>query len=167
MDTVIARSRSKAGWALVGCAAFVAVSVALIASGHPVGVPVGVLGAVTFGAFGVLWAALGLRSGPGLLVDDHGFDDRSSAVAVGRVPWSDVVSVGAVEVAGVPTIVVRVHDPEAYVGRVRLVPLRTSFFAPTSWVSKPVRRLRTVRPDFFVTLRPARRSRSRLRPPTC
>ena len=50
---------------------------------------------LTFGLFGSAWIVLSLRANPGLVVDDTGFDDRSSAVAVGRVPWSDVTSVSA------------------------------------------------------------------------
>ena len=41
---------------------------------------------LTFGLFGSAWIVLSLRANPGLVVDDTGFDDRSSAVAVGRVP---------------------------------------------------------------------------------
>ena len=40
---------------------------------------------LTFGLFGSAWIVLSLRANPGLVVDDTGFDDRSSAVAVGRV----------------------------------------------------------------------------------
>ena len=155
MAVVIARSRTKAAWATVGCAAFVAGSVALVATGSPIAVVTGAVGALTFSAFGVIWAALGFRRGPGVLVDEHGFDDRSSALAVGRVPWGDVVSVRSVVVEGVAIVVVGVREPEAYVARVPRWG-RAAARANTVLVGSPVTLssvgLRTTPEDLLTTL---------------
>ena len=117
MDITIARSRIKAAAALLGCVIFVVASLAIIATGSAVGFVAGLVGAVTFGVFGILWAWLGFRPGPGLRIDDDGFDDRSSAVAVGRVPWADVTGIGSWGAFGSSSVVVAVRDPEEYVSR--------------------------------------------------
>lgn len=111
-----ARSRTKAATVLLGCLAFLAMAVFLMTTG-PAGVVVGVLVGIVFGVFGVLWAALGFRPGPGLVVRDDGFDDRSSALSVGWVPWSDVHGLGTWTMSGNTCVVVHVADPVAYAAR--------------------------------------------------
>lgn len=116
MQVDFARSRTKAAAILLGCLAFLAMAVFLMTTG-PLGIVVGALVGLTFGVFGVLWSALGFRSGPGLVVDDDGFDDRSSALSVGPVPWSDVLGIGVWSMSGNPCVVVHVDDPHAYARR--------------------------------------------------
>lgn len=110
------RSRGKNVLALLGCIGFIAVSVLLVLFGGPSGVVVGVLGAVTFGVFLVLWVRMALRGG-GLVVDGEGLDDHSSATAVGRVPWADVVEVSERTDLGSPVVVVTVRNPDSYLAR--------------------------------------------------
>ena len=111
------RSPGKSGLALLGCLGFIAVSLTLMRFGGPFGVAVGVLGTVTFGVFLVLWVRMALRGG-GLVIDDEGLDDHSSATAVGRVPWADVVGVAERADLGSPIVVVTVRNPHAYLTRV-------------------------------------------------
>ena len=118
MDVTIARSRTKAAAALLGCVLFVVASLAIVSTGTAIGFVVGVVGAVIFGVFGVLWAWLGFRPGPGLRIDEDGFEDRSSAVSVGRVPWTDVTGIGSWGAFGSSSVVVSVRDPHAYAQRV-------------------------------------------------
>src|SRR4029453_10621842 len=94
MHVEVERSRAKGLAALLGCALFVVASLAIIAQGSAVTLVVGAVGLLTFAGFGIAWIVLLLRTGPGLVVDDTGFDDRSSlGVAAGRVLWADVTSV--------------------------------------------------------------------------
>ena len=93
MPVVVARSRPKMLLCAAGAVAFVVASLAIIARGSAITLVVGVVGVVTFSAFGLGWIVLSLRAGPVLVVDETAFDDRSLLVAVGRVLWSDVVSV--------------------------------------------------------------------------
>ncbi|CAM3897974.1 hypothetical protein NOZE110980_19330 [Nocardioides zeicaulis] len=51
------------------------------------------------------------------MVDDEGFDDHSSALSVGRVPWSDVVGIRTWTMSGSTSVVVHVVDPVAYARR--------------------------------------------------
>lgn len=117
MHVVVERSRPKGLAALLGCALFILASLAIIAQGSAVTLVVGVVGLLTFTGFGIGWIVLLLRPGPGLVVDDTGFDDRSSATAVGRVPWVDVRLVSQRSIAGTPLLIVEVRDPAAYSSR--------------------------------------------------
>ena len=110
------RSRGKNLLALLGCLGLIGVSLLLMRSGGPFGLAVGIIGTVTFGVFLVLWVRMAVRGG-GLVVDDEGLDDRSSATAVGRVPWADVVAVSERTDFGSPIVVVGVRDPESYLAR--------------------------------------------------
>ena len=117
MYVVVERSRAKGPASLLGCALFVVASLAIIAQGSALKLVVGALGLLTFAGFGIAWTVLLLRAGPGLVVDDTGFDDNSSAVAVGRVHWADVTSVSERSVFGTSLLVFDVRDPEAYLAR--------------------------------------------------
>jgi len=117
----IPRSRTKAFGLLVASAGFVALGSWMLRANETYrGVPAPLIGvaAMVFGGaalfFGVRW--LRDRS-PGMILDDDGFDDRSSAVAVGRVPWRDVQDVQTMTIAGQRFIVVRVHEPAPYIER--------------------------------------------------
>jgi hypothetical protein len=118
MHVVVERSRAKGLAALLGCALFIVASLAIIAQGSAITFVVGAVGLLTFTGFGIAWIVLLLRTGPGLVVDDTGFDDRSSlGVAAGRVLWADVTSVSQRSVFTTSHVVVNVRDPEAYLAR--------------------------------------------------
>ena len=117
MGVVVERSRAKGLAALLGCAIFIVASLAIIAQGSALTLVVGVVGLLTFAGFGIGWIVLLSRTGPGLVVDDTGFDDRSSASAVGRVLWADVTSVSQRSIFTTSLVVVDVRDPEVYLAR--------------------------------------------------
>ena len=103
--------------ALLGCVLFVIASLAILAQGTATSFVVGVVGLVTFAGFGAGWVWLTLRRGPGLVVDEDGFDDASSLVSVGRVRWADVEDVVTWGTLGSTTVVVLVRNPDAYLAR--------------------------------------------------
>jgi len=117
VHVVVERSRAKALASILGCALFVVASLAIVAQGSVLTLVVGAVGVVTFAGFGIGWIVLVLRTGPGLVVDDTGFSDHSSVVAVGRVLWSDVTSVTERSVRGTSFVVVEVREPYAYLAR--------------------------------------------------
>jgi hypothetical protein len=120
-----------------GAVVFVVASLAMIAQGSAITLLVGVVGVATFSAFGLGWVLLSLRAGPGLVVDETGFDDRSSLVAVGRVVWSDVLSVSQWTAFGSSHVVVTVRNPEMYTARQSWLP-RLAGFANSKLVGSPV-----------------------------
>ena len=124
MGVVVERSRGKILLAFLGSVGFVVLSLAILTVGSASSLVVGVLGALTFGAFAVGWLLILFRGGPGLVLDDDGFEDHSSGVAVGRVPWTDVTSVDRWGAFGSAFVVVRVRDPAVYLARL-------------SWLARP------------------------------
>ncbi|WP_156971302.1 STM3941 family protein [Knoellia sinensis] len=120
-SVVIERSRVKTLLALGGCVLFVVGSVAIWRAESPV---IGILGLVTFGVFGAYILHALFRSGPGLVVDDEGFTDQSSAGAVGRVLWADVTELGTWSHQGANVLVVGLRNPEDYVARLSAVSRR-------------------------------------------
>jgi len=117
MFAVIERSRAKGLASVLVCAVFVWASLAIIAEGSALTLIVGAVGVLTFGWFGIAWVVLLLRTGPGLVVDDRGFDDNSSAVAVGRVLWADVIMVSERSFGWTSFVVVKVREPTVYLAR--------------------------------------------------
>jgi hypothetical protein len=134
---VVERSRTKGLLALGGCVVFVVLCLLIATTGHPVALAIAVLGIVTFGTFGALWVRQLFRSGPGLVVDDHGFDDASSAIGVGRVPWSDVTHVSTWGMPGSRNVVVHVRNPGDHLERLGWF-ARRSARANISLVGSPV-----------------------------
>ena len=119
MQVVVGRSRAKSVAGLLGCVLFVAASLAIIAEGSALTLIVGTVGFVTFVGFGIGWIVVLLRAGPGLVVDDTGFDDTSSLTAVGRVLWEDVTRVSELSIFWTSFVIIRVRDPELYLARLR------------------------------------------------
>jgi hypothetical protein len=117
VPTTIERSRGKSVLALLACVLFVVASLGILARGTATSFVVGVAGLVTFAGFGVGWVWLSLRRGPGLVVDEDGFDDASSLVSVGRVRWSDVRDVVTWGAFGSTNVVVLVRNPDEYLAR--------------------------------------------------
>ncbi len=122
MQAVVARSRAKSLAGLLGCALFVAASLAIIAEGSALTLIIGTVGVATFVGFGIGWIVVLLKAGPGLVVDETGFEDTSSLTAVARVLWADVTQVSELSIAGTPLVVIGVRDPELYVTRLRGLP---------------------------------------------
>ena len=91
MSAVIERSRAKGLASVLVCAVFVWASLAIIAEGSALTLIVGAVGVLTFGWFGIAWVVYLLRTGPGLVVDDRGFDDNSSAVS-GNARWCNAAA---------------------------------------------------------------------------
>ena len=72
---------------------------------------VGVAIAAAAPAFAV---ARAVRPGFVLRIDDEGLLDRSSAVSVGRIAWSEIDRVELCQVRGVEILGVHLADPEAF-----------------------------------------------------
>ena len=137
MNVEVERSRVKGLAAILGCVLFILASLAIIAQGSALTLVVGTVGLLTFIGFGIGWIVLLLRTGPGLVVDDTGFDDRSSATATGRVSWADVKLLSRRSIAGTPLVVVDVRDPEAYSARLSRF-ARVVASANRHWLGSPV-----------------------------
>lgn len=54
---------------------------------------------------------------PGLIIDDQGIVDHSSAVAVGRILWCDCVALIVTEIVGQRFITILVLEPQKYTAR--------------------------------------------------
>ena len=98
MQVVVARSRAKSVAGLLGCVLLITASLAIIAEGSALTLVVGTVGGVIFVGFGIGWIVVLLRAGPGLVVDETGFDDSSSLTPVGRVLWADVTNVSGLSI---------------------------------------------------------------------
>ena len=124
---VIPVSRKKLWLLLAGALAFTAAGVWMAI--HPIELNqaryrnstfnaiMGGLGAVFFGVC-AWFIGRKIRTGePGLIIDPSGFTDRSSATAVGWVPWSDVDHLSVINVHGRRLILVQVRNPSNYLSR--------------------------------------------------
>lgn len=76
-----------------------------------------IAGTLFFGRCAIygVWKLFDAR--PGLVIDAIGILDNSSAVAVGKIPWEDVRSVGQYEISGQRFVIIFVKEPEKYVNR--------------------------------------------------
>ncbi|MFT3807976.1 STM3941 family protein [Arenimonas sp.] len=75
------------------------------------------------GMFGIAFFGLGAVFGlfklfdraPGLVLDERGFSHRSSALASGFVPWSDVTGVDVYQIQRQKMLVVKLVNPQKYI----------------------------------------------------
>jgi hypothetical protein len=77
----------------------------------------GVAAVLFFGACGVYAIAKIFDRKPGLVLGPTGIVDNSSAVAAGFIPWSEVTDVRIYQLGVQRMLVVKVSDPEKYIGR--------------------------------------------------
>ena len=122
MQVVVARSRAKSLACLLGCALFVAASLAIIAAGSALNLIVSTVGGLTFVGFGIGWIVVLVRDGPGLVVHETGFDDTGSLTAGGRVLWADVTTVSELSISGTSFVIIGVRDPQLYLTRLHGLP---------------------------------------------
>ncbi len=54
---------------------------------------------------------------PGIVIDDNGILDNSSAVAVGLIPWKDIKQFATAKVMKQEFLIIIVYNPEFYISR--------------------------------------------------
>lgn len=54
---------------------------------------------------------------PGMIIDEKGVTDNSSAVTVGFIPWEDVIQIAKIEVMKQKMLLILVKNPEDYIQR--------------------------------------------------
>lgn len=74
-----------------------------------------------FGACAVYAIVKVFDGKPGLVLGPTGLVDNSSAVAAGFIPWSEVTGVEIFQLGAQKMLVVKVVDPEKYIGRGNLL----------------------------------------------
>jgi len=70
-----------------------------------------------FGLCGVFAVLKLFDFAPGLIVDSEGIVDNSSAIAAGRIPWTDIRGFEIQTIQNNRILTIQVHDPEKYVQR--------------------------------------------------
>jgi hypothetical protein len=119
-EVVIPLSKKKAALLIAGAVAFVSAAVWIwsCADGTTDAVTVkwlAAIGAGIFGICGVYGCFKVFDDKPGLVVDVQGIVDNSSAVAVGRVPWSDISAITVGSISHQRFLTIHVHDPRKYI----------------------------------------------------
>jgi hypothetical protein len=76
---------------------------------------VAVVGVLFFGLCAI-WGCIKISDGrPGLIIDDKGIVDYSSAVSAGRIPWEEISGLRVSDITGQRFLTVEVTDPQKYV----------------------------------------------------
>lgn len=125
VQLAIARSRRKTlALAVLSCL-FVTAGAWMVAEGATyLGLPTSVIGVAAIVCFGVALVFAVARlfdRRPGLVLSAAGFDDRSSGVAVGFVPWRDVRRLAVMSTMGTSYLAVFVEGAETYAKRGNLL----------------------------------------------
>lgn len=123
-SVVIPLSRSKLVLVMIGAIAFVAVSAWMWvaasqqtdASSQLIQV-LAVVGGLFFGACALYAVVKCFDRRPGLILDPQGIVDHSSALAVGLIPWHEILEVQVVRVMNQKFLSILVSDPEKYLNR--------------------------------------------------
>jgi hypothetical protein len=143
-DIVIPLSKGKLALLLLGSIAFVAGSIWIwsIADSQTRYNPlymkgVAIAGVSFFGLCGIYGCIKVFDGRPGLIVDDQGIVDNSSAVSAGRVPWEEIIGLRISEIAGQRILVIEVTDPQKYIERCGVF-LRMLNAANTKMMGSPI-----------------------------
>lgn len=51
---------------------------------------------------------------PGLILDDNGITDNSSAISVGLILWKDIISIRTIKVQSTKFLIIKVKNPKKY-----------------------------------------------------
>jgi hypothetical protein len=143
-EVVIPLSKGKVALLLLGAVAFVVGSIWIwsIADGQTRYNPlymkaVAIAGVSFFGLCAMYGCVKVFDTRPGLIIDDQGVVDNSSAVAAGRILWNEVVALNVSEIAGQRFITIVVTDPQRFVER-RNVLSRMLNAANTKMTGSPI-----------------------------
>jgi hypothetical protein len=121
LETIIPLSKRKLGWTVVGAAAFVIASIAVLVFATRYTwlyrVAFGGGGAVFFGLVFVFGIKRLTHMPPGLTLTPDGLLDNSNGVSIGAVRWSDVTRVTVSSIASTRFLVFHVRDPAPYFAR--------------------------------------------------
>lgn len=121
-------SRGKQALVGLACLGFVAVSIWLLTLdansiaqhgrfNNPLLIrSVAILGIVFFGALSVFNLRKFFDRRPGIVLSEAGLQDNSTGVSVGFIPWSDITGVDTYRTFNQRTLVVKVSDPQKYLG---------------------------------------------------
>jgi hypothetical protein len=131
-EIVIATSKTKLVLLVAGSLLFVAVSAWMftVARGAAFLLLVAVAGMAFFGLCALVGIKKLFQTEPGLIINRDGIHDRSSGVAAGFIPWSDIDGFSVFEIQKQKMIVVKVVDPEKYIaigGAIRQAVNRANF----------------------------------------
>ena len=79
---------------------------------------VAAIASILFFGFGTFYFSRKLTDKkPGIVIDDEGITDNSSAVAVGLIPWSDIKQLAKAKVMKQEFIIIVVNNPEYYLSQ--------------------------------------------------
>jgi hypothetical protein len=123
-ELVIRLSKSKLVLLILGAVAFVGASVWIWSISEiqtrfdPLFVKaIAVAGVSFFGLCAIYGCFKVFDFRPGLIIDDQGIVDNSSAVAAGRILWHEVIGLKVSEIARQRFITIEVVDPKRFVDR--------------------------------------------------
>lgn len=77
----------------------------------------GVVGILFFGFVAVKVIPKLMDKKPGLIIDQQGITDHSSALSAGFIPWTDIVEIRLIAVMNQQFLMVMVNNPEKYISR--------------------------------------------------
>jgi len=73
---------------------------------------------IAFALFGIFYFPKKMKDKrPGIVIDEEGVSDNSSAVSIGLIPWADVLQLKVIKVVRQEFLVLIVNNPESYISR--------------------------------------------------
>lgn len=112
---IVRTKRAYWAWRGLGALAFALACGWFLRTAHGANAVFGALGLVMFGFFAAYALRQGLRRQPRLSLTPDGFE--AADLAVGLVPWTDVVDVQAFGSGEAPFVLFLVNEPERYLAR--------------------------------------------------
>ncbi|MGH1385481.1 STM3941 family protein [Kordia sp.] len=58
-----------------------------------------------------------IKTKPGLIINEKGIIDNSTATSVGFIPWKDITSINPIKVLSTSFLIVHVKNPESYISK--------------------------------------------------
>jgi hypothetical protein len=78
---------------------------------------VGIAAVVFFGACLLFMIKKWGDKKPGLIIDEEGITDHSSAIPAGFIPWSDITNIVEISIYKNRLLLIKVKDPSIYINR--------------------------------------------------
>ena len=120
-------SKKKLIFLLVGSLVFVAAGIWFLVNPPNINNPVfgnprfiliiSIAAILFFGLMGFFIARKLPENKPGLIIDQEGLIDNSSALSPGQIPWSDIVNISVIEISRQKLILLDVKNPQDYIDR--------------------------------------------------
>ncbi len=98
----------------------------------------GIISVAFFGPCALFIAKKLFDKKAGLIIDEKGITDNSSATSVGLIEWTDIIGIETLQVASTKFIMLKTKEPEKYIEKAKNKFVKNTMKVNYKWYGSPI-----------------------------